>query len=258
MINARIALLFRRFTTLATAAPRPIRLRKPNPNPKPAAAKPAKPPPNWPAAYFPGPPPTLPRSFGWVRRVVPHCNTNSYISQIEHLLTLAETTELIATHPATARALRPLCHMLGIRLPDYLKRPRTASWTNTKSTPTAASTSRQNNSAISSAHPHRPCHPGTSRSSPPSTSKNSGANDHDFVRLNRFDNVTKSTKRQGKSFFFVNKKEAKKTLVIWARAGSNARAPEFESFLLLFYKKEAFLPLPNHINRLSQLDIPLR
>ncbi|WP_051657646.1 hypothetical protein, partial [Acidiphilium angustum] len=124
MINARIALLFRRFTTLATAAPRPIRLRKPNPNPKPAAAKPAKPPPNWPAAYFPGPPPTLPRSFGWVRRVVPHCNTNSYISQIEHLLTLAETTELIATHPATARALRPLCHMLGIRLPDYLKRPR--------------------------------------------------------------------------------------------------------------------------------------
>jgi hypothetical protein len=38
----------------------------------------------------------------------------------------------------------------------------------------------------------------------------------------------------------VNKKEAKKTLVIWARAGSNARAPEFESFLLLFYKKEAF------------------
>ncbi|MCW8306368.1 hypothetical protein AruPA_04915 [Acidiphilium sp. PA] len=131
MINARIAQLFRRFTVLATTAPRPVRLRKPNPNAKPAAARPAaarpaKPPPNWPAAYFPGPPPILPRSFGWVRRVVPHCNTNSYINQIEHLLSLAETTELVAAHPGTARALRPLCHMLGIRLPDHLKRPQPA------------------------------------------------------------------------------------------------------------------------------------
>jgi hypothetical protein len=40
----------------------------------------------------------------------------------------------------------------------------------------------------------------------------------------------------------VNKKETKKTLVIWAGAFENARAPEFESFLFLFYKKEAFLP----------------
>jgi hypothetical protein len=37
----------------------------------------------------------------------------------------------------------------------------------------------------------------------------------------------------------VNKKEAKKTLLIWAGAGSNACAPESKSFLLLFYKKEA-------------------
>ncbi|MBW4035580.1 MAG: hypothetical protein HIU90_08935 [Proteobacteria bacterium] len=42
----------------------------------------------------------------------------------------------------------------------------------------------------------------------------------------------------GRVFFFVNKKEAKKTLLIWARAGENARAPESESFLLLFSKKE--------------------
>jgi hypothetical protein len=41
-----------------------------------------------------------------------------------------------------------------------------------------------------------------------------------------------------KVFFFVNKKEAKKTLLIWARAGETARAPESKSFLLLFYKKE--------------------
>ncbi|WP_217696432.1 hypothetical protein, partial [Acidiphilium rubrum] len=85
-------------------------------------------------------------------------------------------------------------------------------------------------------------HPGTSRSSPPSTSKKCGGRGHDFARLFRYDIVTKSTKRQGKSFFFVNKKEAKKTLLIWVRAFENARAPGSESFLLLFYKKEAFLP----------------
>jgi hypothetical protein len=43
-----------------------------------------------------------------------------------------------------------------------------------------------------------------------------------------------------KVFFFVNKKEAKKTSLIWARAGENARASRSKSFLLLFYKKEAF------------------
>jgi hypothetical protein len=36
----------------------------------------------------------------------------------------------------------------------------------------------------------------------------------------------------------VNKKEAKKTFVTWARAGFNARAPNQKSFLLLFFKKE--------------------
>jgi hypothetical protein len=45
-----------------------------------------------------------------------------------------------------------------------------------------------------------------------------------------------------KVFFFVNKKEAKKTLLIWACARENARAPELKSFLLLFFKKEV-LPL---------------
>jgi hypothetical protein len=50
--------------------------------------------------------------------------------------------------------------------------------------------------------------------------------------------------REGKVFFFVNKKEAKKTLLIWVRAGFSARAPRSESFLLLFFKKEA-LPLPS-------------
>ncbi|MBW4035609.1 MAG: hypothetical protein HIU90_09080 [Proteobacteria bacterium] len=39
-------------------------------------------------------------------------------------------------------------------------------------------------------------------------------------------------------FFFVNKKEAKKTSLIYARARENARGLESKSFLLLFFKKE--------------------
>ncbi|MCW8308456.1 hypothetical protein AruPA_15560 [Acidiphilium sp. PA] len=48
---------------------------------------------------------------------------------------------------------------------------------------------------------------------------------------------SRSTARR-QVFFFVNKKEAKKTSLIYARAGKTARAPESESFLLLFFKKE--------------------
>jgi hypothetical protein len=43
----------------------------------------------------------------------------------------------------------------------------------------------------------------------------------------------------------VNKKEAKKTLIIWVCASENAHVPDKKSFLLLFFKKEA-LPSPNH------------
>ncbi|MCW8308182.1 hypothetical protein AruPA_14170 [Acidiphilium sp. PA] len=50
--------------------------------------------------------------------------------------------------------------------------------------------------------------------------------------------------RQGKVFFFVNKKEAKKTLLIWARTRETARALVSKSFLLLFYKKAALATLP--------------
>jgi len=42
----------------------------------------------------------------------------------------------------------------------------------------------------------------------------------------------------------VNKKEAKKTLVTWVRAGENARASDSKSFLLLFSKKKS---LPHRI-----------
>ncbi|WP_460255227.1 hypothetical protein [Acidiphilium sp. MT5] len=44
-----------------------------------------------------------------------------------------------------------------------------------------------------------------------------------------------------KHFFFVNKKEAKKTLLRWVGAGFDATAPTEESFCCFFSKKQSFL-----------------
>jgi hypothetical protein len=44
----------------------------------------------------------------------------------------------------------------------------------------------------------------------------------------------------------VNKKEAKKTLTIWARAVENARAPDSKKFFASFFqKRRAFLTASN-------------
>ncbi|MDD2859831.1 MAG: hypothetical protein PHI71_02030 [Acidiphilium sp.] len=42
-----------------------------------------------------------------------------------------------------------------------------------------------------------------------------------------------------KSFFFVNKKEAKKTLLIWVRAGETARALSEQKFFASFLQKRS-------------------
>jgi hypothetical protein len=47
----------------------------------------------------------------------------------------------------------------------------------------------------------------------------------------------------GRVFFFLKKKEAKKTLFTCTRAGFQAHVQVNESFLVLFFKKEP-LPLP--------------
>jgi len=44
----------------------------------------------------------------------------------------------------------------------------------------------------------------------------------------------------------VDKKEAKKTLFVWARAVENARAPDSKKFFASFFqKRRGFLTLPN-------------
>jgi hypothetical protein len=63
-----------------------------------------------------GPPPArLPKSFGWLVRLVPQAAASA--AQLQHLLADPEFAALAAAAPQAGRILRPLCRMLGIRPP---------------------------------------------------------------------------------------------------------------------------------------------
>ncbi|MDD2875767.1 MAG: hypothetical protein PHT60_00905 [Acidiphilium sp.] len=130
LLSVRINTLASRFKALATRDPSAsIRAEKPRGEPKPAPISekrertPEKTPRTWPFCYF-GPPTPMPRGFAALRRIVPHFLIDSYIGQLEHLLTTPEMVELIATTPSVGRILRPLCHLMGVRLPPNLILPK--------------------------------------------------------------------------------------------------------------------------------------
>jgi hypothetical protein len=83
-------------------------------NPRPRAARPTT-----------GPgrrKPRLPDSSGWLLRLVP--GTAEYAGQVQALLDDPQTAALLEAAPQAGRILRPLCRMLALPLPDYLRRPR--------------------------------------------------------------------------------------------------------------------------------------
>ncbi|GAA5264726.1 hypothetical protein ACOSOMT5_P1151 [Acidiphilium sp. MT5] len=112
----RISLLSRRFRSLSLN-PRPIRERKPQPKaqtvPEPTSA-----------------PITgakrreIPEQKGWLLQTFP----GHHIPYVRgHLIRFLEDPDLSLLHgenPRIGRVLRPICHMLAIPLPDYLKLPR--------------------------------------------------------------------------------------------------------------------------------------
>ena len=69
----------------------------------------------------------LPTRFGWLTRLLPYNNQRvwgaSCTAELEALLRDPEMEAQIRACPALARQFRPLCHLLGIPLPDYLKLP---------------------------------------------------------------------------------------------------------------------------------------
>ncbi len=64
----------------------------------------------------------LPRRFAWLLPLVPG-EAAAYGSQLQHLLADPEMAALIAAAPQAGRILRPLCRMLGVRLPPSLRQP---------------------------------------------------------------------------------------------------------------------------------------
>ena len=100
LIVIRLNRLLARFTASARAEARKRRGAKPRPA----------------RAYVP---PPLPRRFAWLLRVLPGAGAAG--SQLRHLLDDPAMTALIEARPAAGRALRPLCHLLGIRPPPALR-----------------------------------------------------------------------------------------------------------------------------------------
>ena len=124
LISKRLMCLHQRLRLLIARGPLPIRPRPPR-NPlcetPETQAKPQKPGPNLQDFY----PPT---SFAWLLRMLPGTEVAVARNWLKTLLDEAETQSLIASHPTLARSLRPLCHMVGLKPPGYLKlpsRPRT-------------------------------------------------------------------------------------------------------------------------------------
>jgi hypothetical protein len=100
-------------------------LRPPRPRRRPAG--PAKPPPALPPTVLPpdaaaavAPVLRLPRGFGWFNRLVP---ASSGYALLQSQLSDPEVAALMAAAPQVGRLLRPLCHMLGLAVPELLRLP---------------------------------------------------------------------------------------------------------------------------------------
>jgi hypothetical protein len=105
LIWTRLRRLAARFNTLARpACPAPSR----NPTPRPARTRPNAPCP-------------LPRGFAWLLRLVPESACGG--AGLRSFLAEPETLALLETRPELGRVLRPLCRMLGLRLPAILRLP---------------------------------------------------------------------------------------------------------------------------------------
>jgi hypothetical protein len=62
----------------------------------------------------------LPRGFGWIRGMVPE--TAQFAGVLAWLLRDPEMAALVEKTPEAGRILRPLCHLLGVKAPAFLRR----------------------------------------------------------------------------------------------------------------------------------------
>jgi len=72
------------------------------------------------------------REFGWVRTLLPE--TGQYAGVLSYLLRDPELAALLAKAPEAGRMLRPLCHLLGVQAPEFLRRGGIAALATTHAT----------------------------------------------------------------------------------------------------------------------------
>jgi len=66
----------------------------------------------------------FPRTFAWLYRLL-LAHSPPFTGRLEHLVwNEPAMAELYRAAPQAGRILRPFCHMLGVKLPDYLKLPQ--------------------------------------------------------------------------------------------------------------------------------------
>ena len=111
LIWTRLRRLADRLATALDGPRHPPRARHPATASRPAPLRPA-----------PARPHPLPRRFGWLGPLIP--GAAGAAGQLRHLLNDPEIAALAAASPAAGRALRPLCHALGLRPPPALRRPK--------------------------------------------------------------------------------------------------------------------------------------
>ena len=99
----------------------------------------------------------LPQSFAWLIRLVP--GTAAYAGQVQALVADPQTAALLAAAPQAGRILRPLCRMLAVPLPDYLRLPKPPSGPQSAPKPTGADTAVPPPESSSSESPARPTPP---------------------------------------------------------------------------------------------------
>lgn len=124
LICRRLRRLGARFAARLARGPVPPRAIRPRALPTPAetAPDPGEP---IPASPKPAAPNSLPRRHAWLRLLIPSHWVNGSGGQLQYLLADPEMTALLEADPALGRVLRPLCHILGVRLPPSLQLPRT-------------------------------------------------------------------------------------------------------------------------------------
>ena len=109
----RISRLSHRFRALALNPRRP---RKPSAKPDPAP-EPESPPAGAQSRE-------LPRQQGWLLQTFPGHHIPYVRGQLISFLQDPDVSRLHGENPSIGRVLRPICHMLAIPLPDYLKLAR--------------------------------------------------------------------------------------------------------------------------------------